>query len=237
MNTQSRASHHAPERVALDGPSASGKSTIGSSLASKWGHLFLDTGLMYRAVTFRALQQSIDLDDIDSLSELASNLKWDIAPDSSNSWRLIVDDDDVTDDLHIASVNQSVSKVSAVLAVRQAMVTQQRLISKRAPIVMAGRDIGTVVMPDAPLKIYLTASDQTRATRRYKDFHARGDKVDYVEVLRDIRRRDNIDSTRQHSPLRPAQDAIILSTDDLNAEEVITRILDLNPHDSGGGLH
>ena len=237
MNTQTIASHHAPERVALDGPSASGKSTIGSTLASKWGHLFLDTGLMYRAVTFRVLQHDIDIDDLDSISELASHLKWDVVPDSSGYWRLVVDGDDVTDDLHITSVNQCVSKVSAVLDVRKAMVTQQRRISNRAPIVMAGRDIGTVVMPDAPLKIYLTASAETRATRRYKELSERGDKVDYAEVLQDISRRDNIDSTRQHSPLRPAQDAIILATDELNAEEVITRILDLNPHDPRGGLH
>lgn len=224
-----------PKRIALDGPSASGKSTVGAMLADRWNCDFLDTGMMYRAVTYLALRNSIQLDDKDALGNLASNAQFSIHRDDNGSWRLLTNCDDVTDELYTAEINRCVSPVSAMPAVRRALVDQQRAIAAERPIVMAGRDIGTVVLVDAPVKIYLDASAETRAARRTRDVDGNVDGQRFDEVLRSISRRDEIDSNRADSPLRPADDAFIIQTDALSPEEVVERIVELASDDAMEG--
>ena len=215
-----------PGRVAIDGPSASGKSTVGSKLALTWGYDFLDSGLMYRAVTLFALDRCVNIDDAEGLGALAESLTYDVRKREDGSWALLIDDEDVTDRLHNARIDGRVSPVSATPQVRVALVTQQRRIAEGRSIVMAGRDIGTVVLPDAPLKIFLTASDQTRAERRHEEIKSNGGSTSFADVLNNIRRRDQIDSTRDHSPLRPAEDSIVILTDEIDAATAVQRIVD-----------
>ncbi len=218
---------HAPDQVALDGPSASGKSTIGSMLADRLECIFLDTGMMYRAVTNLALSREVPLDNPIALGRLASETRFSVNKGEDGSWRLLADSEDITDELYSDEINHHVSSVSAVSAVRRALVRQQRGIASERPIVMAGRDIGTVVLPDAPIKVFLTASAETRAERRTKDASGNAAGQLYEEVLHSIQRRDEIDSNRADSPLRPADDAIIVATDHLTTHEVLDKVLAL----------
>ncbi len=216
-----------PESVALDGPSASGKSTVGCLLAATLCYRFVDTGLMYRALTWRALQESIDLNDHSSLGLTADELDFKMHLDGERHWRMIVDDEDVTEFLHLDTVNRNVSPVSAIPAVRDALISRQRAMALDGAIVMAGRDIGTVVLPDADLKIFVTASVGVRAKRRRLEFMRKRERLTYLEVLEAIKRRDRIDSTRKHSPLRAAQDAITIDTDQLGTDEVVKSIMSI----------
>ena len=224
MNSNQKA---APPQIALDGPSASGKSTVGAILAERLRYDFLDTGMMYRAVTYLSTKNRIRPEDFDALRNIAVDTRFSVSQDEYGDWRLCADGQDITDHLYSDEVNFNVSPVSAISAVRRALVQQQRDIASAGPIVMAGRDIGTVVLADAPLKIYLTASAATRAERRTSDSDGNADRQSYEEVLQSIQRRDEIDSSRDDSPLHPADDAIIISTDDLTAEEVVEKILSL----------
>ena len=223
----SSVSKESPKRIALDGTPASGKSTVGAMLADRWNCDFLDTGMMYRAVTYLALQNSFQLDDDDALGDLATNTQFSIRQDGNGSWCLLTNGDDVTDKLHTSEINRFVSPVAAVPAVRKALVTQQRAIAAEGPIVMAGQDIGTVVLVDAPVKVYLDASAETRAARRTRDADGNVDGQRYDEVLRSLSTRGEIDSSRSDSPLRPADDAFIIHTDALTPEEVVERIVEL----------
>jgi cytidylate kinase len=217
-----------PRNIAVDGSAASGKSTVGRRLAERLGYAFLDTGVMYRAVTDAALQRGIDIEDESALGELARSLAIEVSLDGASSGtRISVDGEDVTARLRSQPVEDAVSIVSRVPAVREALVARQRQIAGRQPIVMAGRDIGTVVLPDADLKIYLDASLEERARRRYADFVASGSEVSAEIVLEDIRRRDRIDSEREVSPLRPARDATLIETDGLDLEQVMERVMAL----------
>ena len=216
---------HVPKQIALDGPSASGKSTIGATLAERLGYEFLDTGMMYRAVTYVALKSRICLEDFDALRSIATETIFSVNQRERGDWRLLADGEDITHHLYSDEINRKVSPVSAVSSVRRALVRQQREIASGGRIVMAGRDIGTVVLPDAAIKVYLTASPATRAERRTKDAEGNADRQSYREVLQSIERRDEIDSNRADSPLRPADDAIIVETDDLTADEVVEKIL------------
>ncbi len=219
-----------PHVIAVDGSAASGKSTIGQRLAQKLGCPFLDTGVMYRAITFAALSRGIDPHDHPALSGLAVSVRLDVAPPasgSSESCSMSVDGIDVTAELRRRDVEDAVSLVSRVVGVRDALVTLQREIAGRQPMVMAGRDIGTVVLPNADLKIYLDASPEERARRRYQEFAAVSPNVSEETVLADLRRRDQIDSERAVSPLRPADDAVIINTDGLTQEEVLRQVLAL----------
>ena len=218
---------HVPNQIALDGPSASGKSTVGATLAERLGYAFLDTGMMYRAVTYIALKNRICLEDFDALRNIATETRFSVNQREKGEWRLLTDGQDITDHLHSDEINRNVSPVSAVSAVRRALVQQQRHIASGGRIIMAGRDIGTVVLADAPIKLYLTASPATRAERRTKDAEGNADRQSYREVLQSIERRDGIDSNRADSPLRPAKYAIIVETDDLTVDEVVEKILAL----------
>ncbi len=212
--------------IAVDGPVASGKTAVGSRVATRVGARFLDTGLMYRAATWTAINTEIDLRDEEALVDLAKGLRFRLITDGDGD-RLLVDGRDVTDGLRDPEVERGVSLLSRISGVRSELVVQQRAIAEEGPIVMVGRDIGTVVMPDAPVKVFLNASVEVRAKRRYIDLQSAGMEAGYPQVLEALQRRDSIDSQRLDSPLRPAEDATLIDSDDLEIEEVIEKILSL----------
>jgi cytidylate kinase len=219
-----------PSTIAIDGPAASGKSTIGLRLANALGYLFFDTGVMYRAVTWLALNRGIDIQDEAALSRLAEEARIDVAPASKSDGRtsdVLVNGQDITWEIRSRSVDANVSPVSAYRDVRSALTEQQRRIGLRGKVVMVGRDIGTVVLPDADLKIYLDASAEERARRRYTEIIARGGEADYEEILKKVCERDRIDSTRDVAPLKAAEDAIVVDSDKLTADEVFEQVLAL----------
>ena len=216
-----------PTTIAIDGPAASGKSTLGQRLANALGYLYFDTGVMYRAVTWVALQRGIPIADEKAVTELAEKLDMDVCPPSQNDGRaydVLADGQDITWDIRRAEVDANVSPVSAYAGVRKSLTAQQRRIGLRGKVVMVGRDIGTVVLPEADLKIYLDASAEERARRRYLELVQRDQPAEYEKILEAMRRRDQIDSTRQVAPLRAAEDAHILDSDRLDADQVLERV-------------
>ena len=213
-----------PDIITIDGPAASGKSTLGNRLAEALGYLYFDTGVMYRAVTLVALNRDIEISDEAAITTLAEHTEIDVRSPSIKDGRaydVIADGRDVTWDIRSAEVDANVSPVSAYPGVRKALSAQQRRIGRRGKVVMVGRDIGTVVLPEAELKIYLDASVEERARRRYEELRQRGEPADYDQILHSMRRRDQIDSNRKVAPLRPAQDARILCSDGLDADQVL----------------
>lgn len=216
--------------IALDGPAASGKSTLGRRLADSLGYLFFDTGVMYRAITWIALQQDMNLKDGAAITSLAQQAQIDIRPPSKADGRacdVVIAEKDVTWEMRGSDVDANVSVVSAYAGVRKALSEQQRRIGLRGKVVMVGRDIGTVVLPEARIKVYLDASAEERARRRYSEIVARGEKANYDEILKKVIERDHVDSTRAVAPLRPADDAVIIDSDKMNADEVFTRVMEL----------
>ncbi|HZM24396.1 MAG TPA: (d)CMP kinase [Anaerolineales bacterium] len=223
-------SSNPPSIIAIDGPAASGKSTIGLRLANELGYLFFDTGLMYRAVTWLALDHDMSLSDETAITALAEKTHIDVVPASKSDGRacdVLVAGKDITWQTRLPDVEANVSVVSAYRGVRAALSEQQRRIGKRGQIVMVGRDIGTVVLPDADLKIYFDASAEERAKRRYDEIIARGGSADYSDILAKVIERDRIDSTRDVAPLRVASDAVVINTDNLTADEVFEQALAL----------
>jgi len=219
-----------PSTIAIDGPAASGKSTVGQLIAERLGYLYFDTGVMYRAITFLALQYELDLSDEQAVGALAREVLIEIEPPTIDDGRqndVRVGTQDITWKIREPAVNANVSKVAAQPAVRAALTKQQRRIGQRGQVVMVGRDIGTVVMPDAPLKIYLDASVEERAKRRYNEMTARGKSVDFEHLLATMRKRDHIDSTRATAPLRAAEDAHLIVTDHLPVQTVVEQIFAL----------
>ena len=212
-----------PIAIAIDGPVAAGKTVVGTLLARRLGFRFLDTGSMYRAVTWAALQRGIGLDDDRALAKLAASVDIRVVPQELGEG-IMVDGVEVTGHLRDPRVERGVSLVSKVSGVRTALVAQQRVIAAESPIVMAGRDIGTVVLPCAEVKVYLTASVNVRARRRCREFADRGEPIDCSVVMEELLRRDKIDSERSDSPLRPAEDAVHIDTDDVGVEELERRI-------------
>lgn len=216
-----------PRIIAIDGPAASGKTTVANRLAEKWGYLFFDTGVMYRAVTWLALHNDVPVKDEEAVSKLAHQVDIDVLPPSKDDGReydVLADGIDVTWFIREQKVDKKVSRVSAYPGVREALTIQQRRIGLRGNVIMVGRDIGTVVLPEADLKIYLDASVEERARRRYQQRLDRGEKADYQKILKILQKRDRIDSTRKVAPLCPADDAVIINTDNLNEDEVLTEI-------------
>jgi cytidylate kinase len=210
--------------IAIDGPAAAGKTAVGRELARTLGFAYLDTGIMYRAVTWLALHEGISVDDAFSLGELArANPMGLVAEDDT---KVVVAGLTLGPELRESSVDGNVSAIAKASQVRQELVAQQRGVAAKGQIVMIGRDIGTVVLPDADLKIYLTASPEVRAQRRWQEMRSRGDSVELETVLKETVDRDNIDSNRADSPLRPAEDAWELNTDDFDIQEVVQKIID-----------
>jgi len=217
-----------PNTIAIDGPAASGKSTLALRVAQELGYLFFDTGVMYRAVTWAALQRHIPLDDESAVTHLAQEVQIDVRPASLKDGRtsdVLVDQEDITWAVRASQVDANVSIVAAYPGVRSALTIQQRRIGQRGRVVMVGRDIGTVVLPEADLKIYLDASAEQRAQRRYKERLSHNLPADYEAILTAMRQRDHIDSNRAVAPLIPADDALILDSDNLDADQVLAIVL------------
>jgi cytidylate kinase len=219
-----------PSTIAIDGPAASGKSTVAKRLADKLGYLYFDTGVMYRAITWVAIQRHADLSDSHSITSLAETVRIDVMPPSKNDGRdsdIIADGIDITWEIRRPEVDVNVSIVAAYPGVRTALTTQQRRIGRNGSVVMVGRDIGTVVLPDADLKVYLDASVEERARRRYKESRVRGESVTYEAVLKTMKMRDEIDSTRDVAPLCIAGDAFIIDSDGMSVDAVVEKTMRL----------
>lgn len=227
-----------PAMIAIDGPAASGKSTLGYRLAQALDYLFFDTGVMYRAVTWAALARGVPVEDEAAVAALAQQIDIDIrspGPDEQDGRHatVLVDGQDVTWRIRAPEVDRNVSVVSAYPAVRQAMTERQRQIAHRygrgegdrRGVVLVGRDIGTVVIPEAPIKFYIDAAPEERARRRYYELKKQGKHVPYEQVLADILRRDRIDSERDLSPLRAAEDAVRIDNTGQSAAETLAQAL------------
>lgn len=211
--------------VAIDGPAGAGKSTIAKLAAERLGYAYIDTGAMYRSVAWRFLQTGQPFDEA-FIGQLANTMVIQFRPEARVN-RVFVDGQEVTDAIRSAEVTANVSRVAAIGAVREAMVEQQRRMGDAGGVLMDGRDIGTVVFPNAQLKIFLTASVEERAQRRYKELLAKGEQVDLVQLQQDIADRDKQDSERAIAPLRQAEDALLLDTSHMNIEQVTEKILQL----------
>ena len=213
--------------IAIDGPVASGKSVVGLNLARRLSYRFLDTGLMYRALTMVVLDANVNPEDHGRVVELAKKRVIEVVFGDDGDALVQVEGHDITSQLSDVEIDRTVSLVAQVPGAREILVEQQRRVAREGPIVMAGRDIGTVVLPNAPIKVFLTASSTERAQRRHLEFQRNGRDVTYNQVLRDIEERDRLDSGRRIAPLRPAPDAHITITDHIGIEEVVKGILKL----------
>ena len=216
--------------IAIDGPSGAGKSTVAKAVAKKLGFSCLDTGAMYRAVAWRALADGVALDDAEALGAIARDkeLSFGHVAGDPVPKRVFIDGTEVTDAIRTADIDKAVSPVSAAKPVREALVAQQQRIGNAGDYVVEGRDIGTVVFPEAEVKVFLTASDEERAHRRVRQNVDRGvGSIDYDEVLADLKRRDEHDSSRETSPLRPADDAVHIDSTESYIEDVIERICEM----------
>lgn len=218
--------------IAIDGPAASGKTTVGYKLADVLGYLFLDTGSMYRAVTLAVIKGGVDVNDERAVEALSRGLDISIEPAGNicdgRTYSVILDGTDVTWELRTADVDLHVSLVSSYPGVRKELVNKQRSIASQGRVVAVGRDIGTVVLPDAPIKLYIIASAEERARRRWRERLHRGGSLTYEEILADIVRRDGFDGSRVHAPMKPAKDAILIDTTGLTPDEVLSAILALD---------
>ncbi len=224
-----------PSTIAIDGPAASGKSTIGYHLAQYLDYLYLDTGVLYRAVTWTALARHIPIEDEDSITKLSRHLNVEVLPptvEDSRQYTVCIAEQDITWAIRSAEVTRAVSPVSAYPGVREALTQRMRQIARQGNVIMVGRDIGTVVLPDADLKLYIIATPEERAHRRYLEMREQGKDVTYEEVLASIRRRDALDSNRAAAPLRAAEDAVTVDTTSCSIEEMlrmVERIVDNPP--------
>ncbi|MGX8236297.1 (d)CMP kinase [Exiguobacterium undae] len=213
-------------QIALDGPAGAGKSTIAKQLAAQLDYVYIDTGAMYRAVTLAALEQNLNLEDGQALGELMKSLDLRLTP-GDQGQRVFIGEREVTEAIRTNEVTNNVSFVARQAEVRTALVVAQRKLAERGGIVMDGRDIGTVVLPNAELKVFLTASVEERASRRHRENIARGMDSDLSSLQADIALRDKRDSERTVSPLKQAEDAIYLDTTEMNIDQVVTRLTEL----------
>ncbi|MFA5466878.1 MAG: (d)CMP kinase [Candidatus Izemoplasmatales bacterium] len=207
--------------LAIDGPAGAGKSTVAKLLAKKLGYVYIDTGAMYRATTLKALEKHIDLDDPDAFGFLKDTKMV------FHDGVLFMDDEDVTKKIRSNAVSNNVSVVAMHIPVRNQLVEIQQQIAKDTNVVMDGRDIGTVVLPNADLKIFMTASVEERARRRHEENQSLGIESDLKRLIKEIERRDRIDSSRNYNPLRQAEDAIYLDTSNLDINQVANTIYDM----------
>jgi cytidylate kinase len=228
-----------PSVIALDGTAAAGKSTLGRLLAERLGYLCFDSGLLYRAVTWAALQRGVRIGNQETIEQLAAELRIDVLPPAIADGRavtVLVDGEDVTWELNTPEVDRHVSPVSAYPGVRRVLLAQQRAIGARGRVVMLGRDIGTVVMPEADFKLFVDAAVEVRAQRRYAENMARGIVVSYEDVLTQMSARDRSDRMKPISPMVPAPDAIVVDTTALTLEEVLEHVMGLLRERSGFGV-
>ena len=206
--------------IALDGPSAAGKSTIAKRLAKKLNYVHLDTGAMYRCVAYKALSTGVSMEDEAALCAMINDTVIDLTSDGS----VILDGKTVSNEIRTDKISMGASKVSAFKEVRALLVAQQQKMAENKGYIMDGRDIGTVVLPNAELKVFMTASAEARAQRRYAENLAKGFDSDLNKIIEEIKQRDWQDTHREHSPLKKADDAVVLDTSDLNIDEVVSAI-------------
>ncbi|MGG3913604.1 (d)CMP kinase [Rossellomorea vietnamensis] len=211
-------------RIAIDGPAAAGKSTVAKIVAGKLSYLYIDTGAMYRSLTYKALSNNVDLHDENELNQLLSETTIELEP-SEVGQLVFLDGNDVTEEIRQASVTNSVSHVAVHSGVREEMVKRQQLLAKEGAVVMDGRDIGTHVIPDAEIKVFLLASVDERAQRRHEENLSKGYPSDLEQLKEEIARRDKIDSEREVAPLKKAEDATEIDTTSLSISEVVDQIM------------
>ncbi|MBI2247976.1 MAG: (d)CMP kinase [Armatimonadetes bacterium] len=212
--------------IAIDGPVGAGKSTVAMAVAAALRYRYVDTGAMYRSVAWLAKSQGVDLRDERAVATLARSVSIEFVT-ANGRPRLLVNGTDVTDIIRSPEVSHAASVVSAHPAVREGLVAEQRRLGASGGVVMEGRDIGTVVFPDADVKVFLDASPAERARRRYQELVAKGVRVDFESLKRAEEERDRRDTTRAHSPLRRAEDAVVIDTTGLTVEEIVNRIVQL----------
>lgn len=217
-----------PSIIAIDGPVASGKSSIGRRLAERLGYLFFDTGLMYRALTYLALRDRVPLDQTEAVALYTLRAHIDVRPptiaDGRDCTVLTEGEEDITWELRSKEVEDRVSQVAAIAQVRRILTGRMRAVGLRGQVVMVGRDVGTAIVPEADCKIYLTASAEARAARRFAETEARGEARPYAEILANLRERDRLDSSRPTAPLRAADDAVVLDTTHLDLDGVLAAL-------------
>ena len=207
--------------IAIDGPSAAGKSTISDIIANKLGYIHLDTGAMYRAVAYKALKENLEIDDEENIVKMINKMDLKQTPDG----KIFLDGEDVSEAIRTNEMSMGASNVSKLKNVRKALVAMQQKIAENGGYILDGRDIGTVVLTDAPVKIYMVASAEARANRRVIQNKEKGIEADYDLILEDINKRDYQDSHRENSPLKQADDAILIDTSDLTIDEVVDKIM------------
>ena len=222
--------------IAIDGPAGTGKSTVSKLLAQRVGAHYLDTGAMYRAATLAVQRAGVSPEAPDAIAAVVADARIELRADGSGGSWVFLDGDDVSAPIRTDEVTNAVSAVSAVPAVRSKMVALQRIHAVDDFVVVEGRDIGTVVFPDAQVKIYLTATPEARALRRHRQNLSAGRDSDFEQVLESVNRRDHLDSTRTVSPLRPADDAVIVDTSDLSLEQVLDKLAGLVQTRTGGAV-
>ncbi len=211
--------------IAIDGPAGSGKSTVSKLIAQKLGFLYIDTGAMYRAITLKALQQKIDSNDSAQLIEMARNTAIDLSNNPDGSLKVLLDGREVTSDIRKPVITKYVSDVARIKGVREVMLGLQRKLGKSRDSVLDGRDIGTVVFPDADIKFYLDAQFPVRVERRYKELKELGQEVTLEDIEADLHNRDTIDSTREFASLKRADDAIYVDTTNMTIQQVVDKVL------------
>ncbi len=214
------------KQIAIDGPAGAGKSTVAKMLAAKLGYLYIDTGAMYRSIAWLALQKGIRMDNDDALCQLAEKTEIRLA-NLADGYHVYCNGQDISQEIRQPAVGDAASPVSAVAGVRQALVAQQRIMAGQGGVVMDGRDIGTVVLPDADCKIFLTAPLAVRAERRAQELRDKGLPIDLPQLTADIAARDHRDSTRANSPLTQAPDAIYVDTGDMDIAQVVAHLATL----------
>ncbi len=213
--------------VAIDGPAGAGKSTIARAAAKALGFIYVDTGALYRSIGLNALRNGVDLADVNAVESSLEGMKVELSFDSEGSQIVLLNGEDVSSLIRTPEVSMSASKVSAVPAVRAFLLDLQRNMAKTQSVIMDGRDIGTVVLPNAEVKIFLTASPEIRAKRRFDELIEKGQEVKYEDVLADVIERDYNDSHREIAPLKPAEDSKLADTSGLTLEESIELIINI----------
>jgi len=209
-------------KIAIDGPAGAGKSTVAKKLAKLLNYTYIDTGAMYRAITYKAIQEKVNLIEENKIADIAQSA--DIILEGE---KIFLDGKDISEEIRKPGVSEKVSLVSKIPKVREILVQKQRKIAEGKNVVMDGRDIGTVVLPDAQFKFFLTASLEERAKRRYRELKTKNVNVSYYEVLKEIENRDTIDSQRDTSPLKIAEDSIVIDTTYLSEEEVVEKLYNI----------
>ena len=213
-------------KIAIDGPAGAGKSTISKAVAKKLGFIYIDTGAMYRAVGLYAYRKGIDSADKDGVTSILDEVKITLSYDESGQ-QIFLNGENVSTDIRLPEISVAASNVAVIPEVRLKLVELQRELASKCDVVMDGRDIGTYVLPDAEVKIFLTASPEERANRRYKELLEKGVKTDYESVMEDMIYRDKNDSEREFAPLKPAEDSIIFDNTDISAEESVNRLCEI----------